>query len=925
MGLEESQVTRIAVPLAGNDDLYNFGSGYLVADELVLTAAHVLERAPRTPACVGEPAEVACLGASWQPATVAWVDPQRDVAVLKCPGLCVSGQIRWGRLAGSDLVDWGAVGFPRASRDEVTGRQPEHAYGRTSPISERPAGRLALTVESRDPTGSDSPWAGLSGAAVFSGEYLIGVITTDPATYGRSLEGRRAEDFVSDHELAELLGGGLGLEDVTGRMREPGLIDLRRTLGERNRAFTGRDQDLAALSAEPRGRTVLTQTLTGLGGVGKTALALEYAHRRYKAREVDLAWWFVAEDRQALLASMAGLYGRLTGTSGAGGEAEQGAVALRNWLERSAYRWLIVFDNAEPGVLDGVLPENGIGQVIITSRASDWPNVSATRTVGRLSTQEAVALFQQVTGLTTDDQAGQVAEELGGLALAIEQAAAYIRRTGSSYGDYLAALRTDPGTIFGADPAKAESVAARVWRRSLDRVTAGQQEHPAAVLLGIMSYLAPDDIPRQLFSSGTARTVPLLSGIAPVTVTLAIGELAAYSLVGIDRDSSAINVHRVIHQLTRLDAASRGQEKAYCAAAIGLLDAAPDSLAAGKIPPRRLLLHVTAATEHAERIGIVPAQSVRVLNQAAGGLIDLSQLDTARPLLDRALRISRSHLGPDHRGTLTARHNQALALGRAGRIQDAANQLEGLLADQQRVLGSDDPDTLQTRGNLAHCQGRLGRPRDAVSQFGELVDDCVRVLGPDHRDTLRNRANFASWLGEARYIQEAIGQLGQLLADRQRVLGPDDPDTLANRNNLAHWLDRAGRTQEAANQLEGLLADQQRVLGPDHYLTLTTRGNLASCLGEVERFQQAVAQFRQLVEDCVRVLGPDHPYTLATRGNLARWLGEDGRTQEAIAQLEQLLADQQRVLDADHPDTQTTRRSLARMKELLGQRHHPET
>ena len=834
-------------------------------------------------------------------------------------------RILWGRLTGSDLLDWGAVGFPHASRDEVTGRQPEHAYGRTSPISERPAGRLALTVESRDPTGSDSPWAGLSGAAVFSGEYLIGLITTDPATYARSLEGRRAEDFASDHGLAELLGGALVLEDVTGRMREPGLIDLRSTLRSRNRAFTGRDQDLAALSAEPRGRTVLTQTLTGLGGVGKSALALEYAHRRYEAREVDLAWWFVAEDRQALLASMAGLYGRITGTSGTGGEAEQGAVALRNWLERSAYRWLIVFDNAEPGVLDGVLPENGIGQVIITSRASNWPKVSATRTVGRLSTQEAVALFQEVTGLTTDDQAGQVAEELGGLALAVEQAAAYIRQTGGSYSDYLDALRADPGAVFDADLAQAESVAARVWRRSLDRVTEGQEEHPAAVLLGIMSYLAPDDIPRQLFSPSTARSVPLLSVFGPLMVTLAIGELAAYSLVGIDRDSSAINVHRVIHQLTRLDAASRGHEKAYCTAAIGLLDAVPNSLAAGKIPPRRLLLHVTAATEHAERLGIVSAQSVRVLNQVAGGLIDVGQLDTARPLLDRALQISRSRLGPDHPGTLTTRHNLALGLGRAGRIQEAAPQFWQLLADQQRVLGPDDPDTLTTRANFAHCLGRLGRPQDAVSEFGQLIDDCVRVLGPDHRDTLRNRGNLASWLGEAGHIQEAIGQLEQLLADRQRVLGPDDPDALANRNNLAHWLDRAGRTQEAANQLKGLLADQQRVLGPDHRLTLTTRGNLASCLGEGGRILQAAAQFRQLVEDCMRVLGPDHPYTLATRGNLARWLGEAGRTQEAIGQLEQLLADQQRVLDSDHPDTQTTRSNLASMKKLLSQRQRSET
>jgi hypothetical protein len=571
VSLEEHRVMRIAVPLATGDDNYRLGSGYLIADGLVLTAAHVLEPAERQPAQEGQPARVARLGDEWQDATIVWVDSGRDVGVLHCPELPAGSGVRWGRLAGPDPLDWGAVGFPAASADRAAGRQAEHAYGRTSPISGRTAGRLALSVESREAIAGGSPWAGLSGAAVFCGEHLVGVVTADPERYAKSLEGRRAEDFCHDPGFAKVLGHSLVLEEVGGKAREPGLADLRSTLRPRNRAFTGREHDLAVLAAAPQGRTVLTQSLVGLGGVGKSALALEYAHRRRAAGEVDLAWWFVAEDRLALLASMARLYGRLTGTLGSGDDAEVSAVALRNWLGSSPYRWVVVFDNAEPGTLDDILPEEGAGQVIITSRASDWRGVSATHTVGRLPPDEAADLLAAISGRPADDDARLVTEELGGLALAIEQAAAYMRNTKTGYRDYLTALRGDPRVLYDSDLAREESVTARVWRRSLEHVTGGQHDHPAAVILGVISYLAPDDIPRQLFSTDAVQAVPMLNALGTVRLTMALGELAAYSLITIDDDS--VGVHRVIQHLARLDADTRGQAVDYCSAAVSLLDA----------------------------------------------------------------------------------------------------------------------------------------------------------------------------------------------------------------------------------------------------------------------------------------------------------------------------------------------------------------
>ena len=228
VGLEERRVVRTAVPLDASEDLYNLGSGYLIADGIALTAAHVLERTEGVTAQEGQAAEVARIGGAWQQATIAWVDGVKDVAVLSCPGMRVDGMVRWGRLVGSNPLDWGAVGFPVASVDDVAGRQPEHAFGRTSSISDLGAGRLALTIESREAVGGDSPWAGLSGAGVFCGDHLVGVVTTDPGAYARSLVGRRAADFCDDPELAQLLGGLPVLEDVEGATGKSAQSDSRR-------------------------------------------------------------------------------------------------------------------------------------------------------------------------------------------------------------------------------------------------------------------------------------------------------------------------------------------------------------------------------------------------------------------------------------------------------------------------------------------------------------------------------------------------------------------------------------------------------------------------------------------------------------------------------------------------------------------------
>jgi hypothetical protein len=160
-----------------------------------------------------------------------------------------------------------------------------------------------------------------------------------------------------------------------------------------------------------------------------------------------------------------------------------------------------------------------------------------------------------------------------------------------------------------------------------------------------------------------------------------------------------------------------------------------------------LLPHVLEATAHAQRLRAVPDRAVRLLITIGSNLRDAGQLDTSRPVLDRALDIAQAQLGSDHPDTLTTRSNLARWLGEAGQPAQAADQYRDLLDDRLRVLGPDHPHTLTARGNLAYMLGEAGQPAQAADQYRDLLTDALRVLGPDHPGTLAARANLAYWQG----------------------------------------------------------------------------------------------------------------------------------------------------------------------------------
>jgi len=648
--------------------------------------------------------------------------------------------------------------------------------------------------------------------------------------------------------------------------------------------------------------------LWGLGGAGKTSVAVEYAHRHLD--EVGVAWKFPAEDATAMAAGFAELAAQL-GVQDLPGTHDP-VASVHAVLAASPATWLLVFDNApDRAAVEAFLPPAGPGRVLVTSQSAVWPPGQG-REVSVLDTQVAAGFLVTRTGDADHQAASELATELGGLPLALEQAAAYIQATGTSLASYVALFRGRRADLLarGETAGHPAGVAATLGL-ALSRLG---DEAPAAVgLVRLLACLAPEPVPLvlllagtevagELASEGPATVGPLLGD--PVAVGDAVAALRRYSLV--TPDGQAVLVHRLVQAITlaQLSAEVAGQwEQAAAALVEAAVPADPRLPAAWPVcgmllPHARAVLDLTSGgmrriARYLGHSGSYPA--ARDLFQL---IADAYRNDDAR--------------GPKHRDTLNARSNAAHWAGEAGNAAGARDQYAALLPIVERVLGPEHPDTLLAWNNLALWTGEAGDAAAARDQFADLLPIRERVLGPEHPDTLATRRNVARSTGEAGDAAAARDQYAALLPIVERVLGPEHPDTLADRSNLAHWTGRAGDAAAARDQFADLLPIRERVLGADHPDILAAYGYLARWTGDAGNAAGARDQSAALLPIQERVLGAEHPDTLTTRGSLAHWTGAAGDAAGARDQFAALLPLREKVLGAEHPDTLWARNNLAR-------------
>lgn len=694
----------------------------------------------------------------------------------------------------------------------------------------------------------------------------------------------------------------------------------------RNTSFVGRTELLRAVEHQLGAQdtaAVLPHALHGMGGVGKSQLALEYVYRHQQ--DYKVICWVPAEREPLILAALAGLAARLRLTpSGAEGSAPAANTAVPAVLEALGAGgqyddWLLVFDNAENvDVVRRYFPANGPGKIIVTSRNREWERVATPLPVNVFERAESIQLLQKRSPELSEDDADRLADALGDLPLAVEQAGAWRAVTGMLVADYLDLLNERRPEILQLDPSPDYPVSvAAAWDISLAQIA--ENSPGARQLLDICASMAPEPVPLSMLRGRRAIDItpevnPLLSD--SVKLGKAIRELNRFSLVRLDLRFDTLQMHRLLQNVLLAKLSPDERERMREAAHQLLSAAKPGHYASSVEWPayQTLLPHILSSRA-------VTSTDTFVRELVYDTVLFLYFWGDHETAVDLARQTHTTWLaasGEENIHVMRIAKILAFVLRRVGQVPESIALNEGAL-DVSRRTDVEPEDLIDSMSQMADALRYQGRFREAEALDREATEQGRSLIGAEDFITLMAAHNWGVSLRLCGEFDRALGLDRETAEQRELLLGPTSSLTLGTLSGVGLDMREGGDYPGARDFLEDIYRRVRESSGEDNYETFGSARNLAMS----RRLDGAVAEASKLSEETLRRLmtgyGRNHIGTLlmAVEVVIERRLMGDLEGSRELGQ--DTLRRYATSLGEYHPTTLITKATLAATLRTLGQ------
>jgi tetratricopeptide (TPR) repeat protein len=686
--------------------------------------------------------------------------------------------------------------------------------------------------------------------------------------------------------------------------------------------FKGRDEFMQRLHdslTQARGGQMAIVSLYGLGGVGKTRVAVEYA--RARADDYSALLFAVAETPEALRRNLAALAAVLLPQLDTADDAVRLAAVL-DWLNANP-GWFLILDNVDskPALaeVEKLLGALSGGHVVVTSRLANFSANFQPLELDVLAVEDAAAFLlarskdRRRSAPDDEGRAREVANELGRLALALEQAAAFIAKNRLTFAQYLEQWRSKRDEVlkwFDATVTGYQYPVAVTWQTSVAQLSEGGRR-----LLEWLAWLAPEKVPESLLD------VAIPSAEAE-NLRDAFDDLAAYSLVTRDAQGPFFLIHRLVQDVTRRSLAAEAQQRSLVEA-LGWVNTAftgtpGDIRNWPTLDP--LAPHARVLTAQANAASI-PEPTARLMNQL-GLLLKAKALHgEAELLMRRALAIEEKRFGPDHPIVATHLGNLASLLQATNRLDEAEPLKRRALAIDEKSSGPDHPNVAIRLGNLAILLQATNRFVEAEPLMRRVISIFEKSSGPNDPHVATALNNLAQLLQDTNRLVEAEPLMRRALAIDEETFGSDHPNVARDLNNLAVLFLATNRREEAEPMVRRALAIDEQSFGSDHPEVAIDLNNLARLLQDTNRSVEAEPLLRRALAIGEQSLGPDHPHVGIRLNNLARLLQDTNRSDDAEPLLRRAVAifvEFARQTGHRHPDSDTVFANYADLLTAMG-------